>query len=334
MSELLLEVKDLRSYYFLPAFTVKAIDGVSFGVAKAEALGIIGESGSGKSTIGWSVLRALPNPGKIVSGQIRLDGKNLLELDREEMRKIRWKEIAMITQSAMSAFDPLMRIGDQITEAVAVHENLSQKAAVERAKAIFQEVSLEPSRFSSYPHEMSGGMRQRAMIAMALVCKPKLVIADEPTTALDVIVQAQILRLLGSLKRSLGSLSVLFISHDLSVVAGICDKILVVYGGKMIEYGTTNEILKNPLHPYTIDLVNSFPNIEETEMSFESIPGSPPDMRSPPSGCVFHPRCKYAWEKCQSVIPNWKEIGDHHFVACHLHDEGGAWEHGRPHSKS
>lgn len=334
MADFLLDVRDLRTYYYLPSFTVKAIDVVSFGILEAEALGIIGESGSGKSTIGWSVLRALPRAGRIVSGEIYLDGRNLLELDREEMRKIRWKEIAMVTQSAMSSFDPLMRIGDQITEAVSIHEDIQHEVAVGRAKEIFKDVGLEPTRFRSYPHELSGGMRQRAMIAMALACKPKLVIADEPTTALDVIVQAQILKLMDNLKSNLKSLSIMFISHDLSVVAGICDKILVVYGGKMIEYGTTNEILKNSLHPYTLGLVNSFPDIEGTKMSFESIPGSPPDMRNPPSGCVFHPRCKYAWSKCQNVIPMWQETGKNHFVACHLYEEGGAWEHGRPHSES
>jgi len=317
MTDLVLDVKDLRSYYYLPSSTVKAIDGISFGISKAEALGIIGESGSGKSTIGWSVLRALPNPGKIVSGEIRLDGRNLLELDREEMRKLRWKEVAVVTQSAMSSFDPLMRIGDQISEAVSVHEDISQEDAIERAKEIFQEVRLELSRFRGYPHELSGGMRQRAMIAMALVCKPRLMIADEPTTALDVIVQAQILKLMDNLKSNLKSLSIMFISHDLSVVAGISDKILVVYGGKMMEHGATNEIITNPLHPYTIDLVNSFPNIEETKMSFESIPGNPPDMRAPPSGCVFHPRCKFAWAKCKDVVPSWREIEKNHFVACH-----------------
>jgi peptide/nickel transport system ATP-binding protein len=334
MADLLLDVKDLRSYYYLPDVTVRAIDGVSFGISKAEALGIIGESGSGKSTIGWSVLRALPNPGRIAGGDIRLDGRNLLELDREEMRKIRWKEIAMVTQSAMSSFDPLMRIGDQIIEAVSVHEDIPQEGAVERAKSLFKEVSLEPSRFKSYPHELSGGMRQRAMIAMALACKPKLVIADEPTTALDVIVQAQILKLMDSLKSSLKSLSIMFISHDLSVVAGISEKILVVYGGKMMEYGATAEIIKNSLHPYTIDFVNSFPNIDATKMSFESIPGNPPDMRNPPTGCVFHPRCKHAWSKCKEAVPAWKEVEKDHFVACHLYESGGAWEHGRPHNTS
>jgi peptide/nickel transport system ATP-binding protein len=332
MTNLILEVKDLRAYYYLPSYTVKAIDGVSFAVSKAEALGIIGESGSGKSTIGWSVLRALPTPGKIVSGEIRFADHNLLELDREEMRRIRWKEFSMVTQSAMSAFDPLMRIGDQIAETVMVHENASQEDARETAKAIFKEVRLEPSRFKSYPHELSGGMRQRAMIAMALACKPKLVIADEPTTALDVIVQAQILKLMDTLKSELTSLSIMFISHDLSAVAGISDKMLVVYAGKMMEYAATDELIKNPSHPYTIDLVNSFPNIDGMQMSFDSIPGSPPDMRKPPAGCVFHPRCRHAWAKCKEVVPSWREIKENHFVACHLYEAGGAWEHGRPHT--
>jgi peptide/nickel transport system ATP-binding protein len=330
MTDLLLEVKDLRAYYYLPSYTVKAVDGVSFTISKAEALGIIGESGSGKSTIGWSVLKALPTPGKIVGGEIKLGGRNLLELDREEMRKIRWREFSIVTQSAMSAFDPLMRIGNQITEAIIVHENVSREDARERAKAIFKEVRLEPTRFRSYPHELSGGMRQRAMIAMALACKPKLIIADEPTTALDVIVQAQILKLMDTLKSELTSLAIMFISHDLSAVAGISDKMLVVYAGKTMEYAATDEIIKNPSHPYTIDLVNSFPNIDGRQMSFDSIPGSPPDMRNPPAGCVFHPRCKYAWAKCKEIVPDWREIKKGHFVACHLYEAGGAWELGRP----
>jgi peptide/nickel transport system ATP-binding protein len=329
---MILDVKDLRTYYYLPSYIVRAVDGVSFAISKAEALGIIGESGSGKSTIGWSVLRALPPSGKMVSGEIRLADRNLMELDREEMREIRWKEFSMVTQSAMSAFDPLMRIGDQIAEAVKVHEDISQEDAQERAKAIFKEMRLEPSRFRSYPHELSGGMRQRAMIAMALACKPKLVIADEPTTALDVIVQAQILKLMDNLKADLTSLSIMFISHDLSAVAGIADKILVVYAGKMMEYATTDEIINNPSHPYTIALVDSFPNIEGAQMTFESIPGSPPDMRNPPTGCVFHPRCRYAWAKCKEVLPSWREIKKGHFVACHMYEAGGAWEHGRPHT--
>ena len=332
ITDLILDVKDLRTYYYLPSFVVKAVDGVSFTISKAEALGIIGESGSGKSTIGWSVLRALPASGKIVSGKIRLADRDLMELNREEMREIRWKDFSMVTQSAMSAFDPLMRIGDQISEAIIVHEDISQEHAREKAKGIFKEVRLEPSRFKSYPHELSGGMRQRAMIAMALACKPKLVIADEPTTALDVIVQAQILKLMDNLKTELTALSIMFISHDLSAVAGISDKILVVYAGKMMEYAATGEIIKNPSHPYTIDLVNSFPNIDGTQMTFESIPGSPPDMRNPPTGCVFHPRCRYAWPKCKEAEPSWKEIKKSHFVACHMYEAGGAWEHGRPHT--
>jgi oligopeptide/dipeptide ABC transporter ATP-binding protein len=319
MTELSLEVKDLKSYYFLPTGTViKAVDGVTFEIAEAEALGIIGESGSGKSTVAWSIMRFMPFPGKTVGGQVLFEGQNILELDSEGMRKIRWKKIAMVTQSAMSAFDPLMKMGDQILEVILLQEGVPESQALEQAQKTFEEVGLDPSRFKSYPHEMSGGMKQRAMIAMALACRPAVIIADEPTTALDVIVQAQILKLLQELKNRTKSLSILFISHDLSIVAALCDKILVMYAGKMMELAETRSLVTNPLHPYTSELVNSCPRIEKREMSFESIPGNPPDMTDLPAGCPFHPRCKYAIKICRERNPEWLEVRRGHFVACHL----------------
>jgi len=316
--KVILEVKDLKSYYFLPSGVIKAVDGINFNIEKGEALGIIGESGSGKTTIAWSIMRSLPYPGKIIKGEIFYKSKNILELDLEEMRRIRWKEISMITQSAMNALDPLMRIGDQITEAILVHEDITKNMALTRTKKLLEEVGLKASRFVNYPHELSGGMKQRVMIAMALACRPGLIIADEPTTALDVIVQAQILKLLEDLRYSMKSSSVIFISHDLSVIVEICDRILVMYGGKIMEYTDTQTIIKNPLHPYTKGLLNSFPHIDETKMSFESIPGSPPDMMQLPKGCVFHPRCENAKQICREARPKIIDIGNNHFVACHL----------------
>lgn len=313
-----LEVRDLKSYYFTQSAIIKAVDGISFTIEKGEALGIVGESGSGKSTIGWSIMRTLPYPGKIVNGEIFYKKRNILELDMEELRKIRGKKISMITQSAMNALDPLMRVGDQIIEAILVHEDIPKDIAAKRAKKIFEEVRLEASRFKSYPHELSGGMKQRTMIAMALACEPGLIIADEPTTALDVIVQAQILKLLEDLQYSTESSSIMFISHDLSVIAELCAKTLIMYGGKMMEYASTQTIIKNPLHPYTKGLLNCFPKIEKTEMRFESIPGSIPDMIHLPKGCIFHPRCIYAKDICRTVAPEWVNVGDNHWVACHL----------------
>jgi len=318
LTEYTLNVKDLKSYYFLPSGVVKAVDGVSFKIEKGEALGVIGESGSGKSTIGWSVVRLLPHPGKVVGGEIFFLDQNILELDADEIRKIRWKKISMVTQSAMNAFDPLMKIGDQITEAILIHEKVPRNSAMKKTEDLFQRVGLETSRLKDHPHELSGGMKQRAMIAMALACKPGLIIADEPTTALDVIVQAQILRLLEELRTSLTSSSIMFISHDLSVIVELCDKILIMYGGKMMEYASTPTVIKKPLHPYTKGLLNSFPRIEETEMRFDSIPGSPPDMANIPKGCIFHPRCKYAENVCREHVPEIVNVEDNHFVACHL----------------
>jgi len=318
LAESVLNVRDLNSYYFMPSGVIKAVDRVSFTIEKGEALGIIGESGSGKSTIGWSIMRILPYPGKIVKGEIFYDDQDLLKLDMEEMMKIRWKKISMITQSAMNAFDPLMKVGDQITEAILIHEDIPKAIAVKRAENLLEKVELRASIYRNYPHELSGGMKQRAMIAMALACRPVLIIADEPTTALDVIVQAQILKLLEDLKDSMESLSIMFISHDISVVSELCDKIFIMYGGRMMEYADTQTIIGNPLHPYTKGLLSVFPKIEETEMKFESIPGSPPNMANPPKGCIFHPRCRYAKRLCREKTPEIVNVGDNHFVSCCL----------------
>jgi len=318
MDELILEVKNLKTYYFLPSGIIKAVDGLSFNIGKGKALGIIGESGSGKSTIAWSILRALPYPGKIVNGEILYEGQNILEFTEEEMRKFSWKKISLVTQFAMNALDPLMRIGDQIVEAILINEDIPKIKAVERAKQLFEDVRIDKSRFNDYPHTLSGGMRQRVMIAMALASNPGIIIADEPTTALDVIVQAQILNLLNELKSGMKSSSIILISHDLSVIVELCDKIVIMYGGKLMESANTETIINKPLHPYTKALINSFPNIEEKEVSFTSIPGNPPNMMNIPKGCLFYPRCKYKKPICNEKNPEILNLGNDHLVACHL----------------
>ena len=321
MGKIILDIKNLKTYYFIPGGIVKAVDGISFKIKEGEALGIIGESGSGKSTVGWSIIGLLSHPGKIVEGEIFIEDQNILKLDSEEMREIRGKKISMITQSSMNSLNPLMKIDYQIMETILVNENISKSVAIKRTENILENVGLEPSSFKKYPHELSGGMKQRAIIAMALVCRPKLIIADEPTTALDVIVKAQILKLLDDLMDGLESSSIIFISHDLSTIVEICDNIIIMYGGKMMEFATTSKIIKNPLHPYTKGLLKSYPHIEKEEISLESIPGSPPNMVNLPKGCVFSPRCIYSKNICFKEPAKMTDVGDNHLVVCHLIQE-------------
>jgi peptide/nickel transport system ATP-binding protein len=237
-------------------------------------------------------------------------------MDMEEMRRVRWKSVSLVPQSALNALDPLMRVGDQITEAIMVNEDVPRTDAAERAMRIFEDVRLEISRFGSYPHELSGGMKQRVMIAMAMACRPGLIIADEPTTALDVIVQAQILKLLDDLQHGMKS-SIMLITHDLSIIVELCGKMAIMYGGKIVEYGDTRKIMENPLCPYTEALLDSFPHIEEAGTTFHSIPGSPPDMMNPPKGCIFHPRCRYAESICHKEAPQMVTVAENHYAVCH-----------------
>lgn len=316
----LLEVKDLVTYYRTLRGSVKAVDGVSFEVEKGEAMGLAGESGCGKTTVALSLLRLLPSSGKIVSGDIIFNGTNIVELDDDDVRdKIRWSGISLIFQGAMNALNPVYKIEDQISEAIQQHEpNVKKDNAKERAQKLFEMVGIEPKRIGNYPHEFSGGMKQRACIAMALACNPDLLIADEPATALDVIIQAQILKLVKDLKRKL-NLSLILITHDLSIIAETCDKVAIMYAGKIVEYGDISSIFEEPQHPYAKGLIEAFPNINAPKTSMVSLSGFPPDLLSPPSGCRFHPRCRYAMEVCRQKEPLASNVGDKlHKVACHL----------------
>ena len=318
----LLEVQDLRTYYTTLRGSVKAVDGINFQLKKGEALGLAGESGCGKTTVALSILRILPSAGKIVEGKILFKGVDIVELDDNEMReKIRWKGISIVFQGAMNALNPLYKVGDQIVEAILIHESDTGKEdAWERSGKLLETVGLEPSRASNYPHEFSGGMRQRALIAMSLACNPDLLIADEPGTALDVIVQAQVLRLMKELKNKL-NLAMIMITHDLSIIAEVCQKLAIMYAGKIVEYGDITTIFKEPLHPYTKGLIESFPSIKAARRRMVSIPGSPPDLLNPPLGCRFHPRCSYAMDVCRKKEPAFANISKEHYVACYLIDK-------------
>ena len=317
MSEILLEIGNLKTYYFTHGSVIKAVDDVSLGIYKREMVGLVGESGSGKSTLGLSIIKLVPPPGKIVDGKITIDGEDILKLRDKELRRIRGKKIGMIFQDPLTCLDPLRRVGDQIVESIMSHIKVDKETAREMALKVFERVGISPERIDDYPHQLSGGMRQRAMIAMAVVLNPELLIADEPTTALDVVVQSRIMDLLEDLKNE-RKMSILLITHDLALVIERCDRVVIMYAGKICEMGSVKEISNEPLHPYTKLLIESIPNIEGTQMELKPIPGTPPDMRNPPLGCRFWPRCPYALDKCKSVEPKVLEI-DNRVVFCHLY---------------
>jgi len=299
---------------------VRAAEGVSFRVEKGEALGLAGESGCGKTTVALSILRILPQGAKIRGGKIIFDGTDLVPLSEKEMRKIRWKGIAIVFQGAMNAMNPVYKVGNQIVEAIQTHEpDTDGSSAWERARKLFELVGIDPERVDNYPHEFSGGMRQRALIAMALAANPQFLIADEPGTALDVIVQAQTLKLMRDLRERLG-LSMLLISHDLSIIAETCEKIAIMYAGRVVEYGDAKDIFNEPLHPYTQGLLKAFPGIKGERVRLTSIPGQPPDLLRPPPACRFNPRCPYVMDVCKKVDPVLEKTGKgDHMVACHLY---------------
>ena len=315
----LLEVRELKTYFRSDGGIVKAVDGVSFTVEAGETVAIVGESGSGKSVTALSVLRLIPNPpGEIVSGQIRFAGTDLLELSEPEARKIRGDRIAMIFQEPMTSLNPSLTIGRQIGEPIEIHRKSLSKVVREKCVDLLQKVRIpDPERrVSSFPHEFSGGMRQRAMIAMGLACEPELIIADEPTTALDVTVQAQVLDLLKELTRE-SQAALVLITHDLGVVARYADRVNVMYAGKIVETGTARDIYNDPRHPYTLGLMNSVPKLNNGEKApLEPIEGQPPDLSNMPPGCSFEPRCPYSTEHCRSEQPELSLISDKHAFAC------------------
>jgi len=317
LSEPLLRVDNLRTYYFTKEGTTTAVDGVSFQLLEGQTLGITGESGCGKSTLAHSVLRLLPRSARVVSGTISYKGLDLVSASEAKLREIRWRRISLIFQAAMNALNPVRRVGEQVSEAIVYHEKTTRGEARRRTKRLFEMVGLDSARMKDYPHEFSGGMRQRIVIAMAIACEPDLIIADEPATALDVLVQAQILDLLDSLKREL-KISMILITHDLSVVKELSDFVAVMYAGKVVEYAPVNSILNNPHHPYTRALIQALPQISGGRHSLKSLAGSPPNLIHPPPGCRFHPRCRLVMDRCKVEEPLLAEHGTDHRSACFL----------------
>jgi len=312
----LLDIEKLQVGYVSKNGYVKAVDGIDLKIAEGEVFGLAGESGCGKTTAMLSIMQLLPPAGRILGGRIIFDDMDLVGLSDAALRKIRWKRISMVFQGAMNALNPVYNVGSQIAEAIMLHEKSSRRDAFRRARDLLELVGLDPSRGSDYPHQFSGGMRQRAIIAMALACNPRLVIADEPVTALDVIVQDQILKLMKQLQEKL-HLSMILISHDLSVIAQTCDSVAIMYAGKIVEHADIISIFEKPLHPYTQALVKAFPSVRATR-KLTVIPGSPPDLTSPPTGCRFHPRCPVKIDACMQEEPQLIRVEEEHYAACHL----------------
>lgn len=321
MRETILKVNNLKTHFHLSTGIAKAVDGVSFTLRKGEVLGIVGESGSGKSVTVSSIMRLLPKPiGKIADGEIIFDGRDLTKLSDKEMLKVRGQDITMVFQDPMTSLDPVFTIGHQIIEVIRVHQKITKKEARKLAIDALNMVGIPEAekRMDSYPHEFSGGMRQRVIIAMAIVSNPKIIIADEPTTALDVTVQSQVLDLLKNLEKKLDT-SIILITHNLGVVWNMCETVMVMYAGKTVEYASTKDLYKNPLHPYTMGLLNSIPKLSgSSDKPLETIPGTPPDLRLTGTGCNFHNRCKYASDICRNKVPELVEVEDGHFAACHF----------------
>lgn len=315
----LLEVKNLKVYYYIREGVVKAVDQVSFSIKKGETVGLVGESGSGKSTLGLSILKLVPFPGRIVGGELFFDGKDLAKLDNKQMRKLRGGWISMVFQDPMTSLNPLMRVGDHLTETIKTHEKVIHKQAEERALSLLDNVGIPSERFRDYPHQFSGGMRQRVGIALAIALNPNLVIADEFTSSLDVIVQSQILNLMKKLKKSHNT-GMILISHDISLVSEIADKIALMYAGQIVEFAETNVFFEEHLHPYSEGLLSSVPNIRLFDQNLSYIPGMPPDLIHPLKGCRFYPRCSYATNTCREKEPPLVEIKTGHMVKCFRYD--------------
>ncbi|WP_438021305.1 ABC transporter ATP-binding protein [Sorangium sp. So ce315] len=314
----LLSVQDLRVEFITPTGPVCAVDNVSFDIAPGEVLGLAGESGSGKSTVAMAIMRLLRPPAIITGGRVLFAGQDVLSMTEEQLRAFRWRKMALVFQSAMTALNPVLTIGEQIADPIIAHDGVTKAEAMERAAALLKLVNIDTSRLASYPHQLSGGMRQRVVIAIAMALKPPFLIMDEPTTALDVVVQKEILQQIADLKDRLG-FSILFITHDLSLIAEFSTRIAILYAGKLAETARAKDLFSDPKHPYTQGLLGSFPSVRGPRRRLQGIPGSPPDMRNPPPGCRFHPRCPQAFATCQHELPLLREIAPEHRGACHLY---------------
>ena len=319
--ENLLEIKNLSIEYDTDERANKAVNNLNLKIREGETLGFVGETGAGKTTTALGIMKLVPDPpGKIVSGEIYFEGENLLQKSEKEMRTIRGNKISMIFQDPMTSLNPIMTVGKQIQEVIELHQSLAKDELREKAEEMLETVGIRKERFDDYPHQFSGGMKQRVVIAMALACNPKLIIADEPTTALDVTIQAQVLELMKELKEKFNT-SMLLITHDLGVVAETCDYVAIMYAGSSLEYGNVERLYNNPLHPYTVGLFNSIPSLDEDKEKLDVIPGTPPDPSNLPTGCRFHPRCSRCMEICKKSIPKTIEVEKGHFVSCFLYDK-------------
>ena len=314
--KLLLDIQDLSIHYVVESGTVHAVEHLNLTLAPGENLGFVGETGAGKTTTALGIMGLVPNPpGKVVSGKILFDGEDLLKKSEEQMRSIRGGKIAMIFQDPMTSLNPVITVDRQIAEMVLLHNDVTEQQALERAEEMLELVGIKRERARDYPHQFSGGMKQRVVIAIALACNPTLLIADEPTTALDVTIQAQVLELMHELRRKINT-SLIMITHDLGIVAEMCDKVAIMYAGKVVEYAPTEALFNHPGHPYTEGLFNSIPDLDSDEEELKVIQGLMPDPTNLPSGCTFHPRCPYAVEACSKDVPPMVEIEPGHFVAC------------------
>lgn len=316
MANVLLNVEGLTMHYTTRKGDVSAVDNVSFNLIEGESIGLVGESGCGKTSVALSLLKLLPDNAFFKDGHIWLGDLDLVPLSEQEMNKVRWNRISMVFQAAMNALNPVYRVSEQIIEALEQHwGKVTKEQGRERVSQLFEMVGLDPTLQDRYPHEFSGGMRQRAIIAMALACNPDIIIADEPTTALDVIVQDHILKELKNVQEKLG-MSMIYISHDIAVIAEVSDRIGVMYAGRMAEMAPAAQIFEQPRHPYTHALMSAFPSIRGEKHELVTVPGEPPDLLNPPTGCRYHPRCSYATEICKQEQPPFEKMGDNHLVAC------------------
>ncbi len=321
--DLILDIKDLVIHYETDDGTVEAVNGLDIQLEYGKTLGLVGETGSGKTTTALSILRLVPDPpGVIKNGSITLDGKDILNLPQKDLESIRGNLVSMIFQDPMTSLNPVLTVGEQIAEVIGLHENISEKEAADKAGQMLEVVGIPKERYGEYPHQFSGGMKQRVVIAMALACNPKLLIADEPTTALDVTIQAQVLETMKELREKFGS-AMIMITHDLGIIAEECDEVSVVYAGQIVEHGTLEDVFERTLHPYTEGLFGSLPNIEERRHRLQPIPGLMPDPTDLPKGCCFAPRCKYCTEACTKARPEMKWVSDTHYVRCSRYDEPG-----------